>query len=85
MKINGRNNAQERKLARKSLVELYEAAKSQPTPAQAFVSDLAALTHKHPFTVRAWLYGTQTPDCLTQSVIAEHYGVEVDGLFPTIK
>jgi hypothetical protein len=82
MKINENSNAKGRELIRKSLVELYDEAKAQPTPAQVFVSELAQLTHKHPITVRAWLYGTQCPDSLTQSVIADHFGVEADGLFP---
>jgi hypothetical protein len=82
MKKNENTNMKEGNTPRKSLAEIYNEAKALPTPAQCFVIELAKVTHKSPFTVRQWLYGAQLPDSLTQSVIAEHFGVDVGGLFP---
>ena len=36
-------------------------------------------------TVRMWIAGVQTPDALTQKVIAEELGVPQDQLFPEKK
>lgn len=62
--------------------ELYDEIKSQPTPAQAFVSEIAELTHRNEFTVRMWLAGSQNPDGLVQEVIAKHLKRDVATLFP---
>lgn len=67
----------------KTFLELYNERKAKPTPAQKFVSDVAALTMRNEVTVRMWLSGAQVPDKLTQSVIAAHFGVDAAGLFPT--
>jgi hypothetical protein len=85
MKKGDNNNARVQKLQRKSLVEMYNEVKAQPTPAQTFIRELARVTHREPITVRGWLYGTQRPDSLTQSVMADYFGVEVDSLFPDSK
>lgn len=69
-------------MSNKSFTELYNESKSKPTPAQEFVADVAKITHRSETTVRMWLSGQQIPDMLVQSVIAEHFGVEADGLFP---
>ncbi len=66
----------------KTFRELYNEQKAKSTPAQAFVIETANLTKKSISTVRMWLAGLQTPDALTQSVIAAHFNVEVSGLFP---
>ncbi len=65
-----------------SFKELYMREKEKPTPAQAFIENIAALTMRSTGTVRMWLQGTQTPDALAQSRIAEKYGVSVSALFP---
>lgn len=67
----------------KSFIELYNESKSKPTPAQEFVAEVAKITHRSEVTVKMWLCGNQIPDALVQSVIAEHFGVDVAGLFPT--
>lgn len=69
-------------MAEKTFYDLYNEQKSKPTPAQEFVSEVAKITHRTENTVRMWLSGQQTPDALAQSIIAEHFGVNVDYLFP---
>ena len=66
----------------KSLFDLYAEQKKKPTPAQIFVSELAALTHRSENTVKMWLCGRQFPDELTQSIIARRYNLNITGLFP---
>lgn len=66
----------------KTFFDLYNEQKSKPTPAQEFVSEVAKITRRTETTVRMWLSGQQTPDALAQSIIAEHFGVNVDYLFP---
>lgn len=70
-------------MEQKSFRELYNEAKAKkPTPpAQVFIREVSELTHKRPETIRQWLYTDQVPDVLTQSVIAEHFGVDVRTLF----
>ena len=68
---------------KKSLQELYNETKNQPTPGQLFVADVAKIACKSETTVRMWLAGKQTPDALTQTVIANAYNVDVNYLFPS--
>lgn len=70
-------------MCKKSFFELYAEQKSKPTPAQEFVSEVATLTHRTENTVRMWLSGQQVPDTLAKSIIASHFNVEVETLFPT--
>lgn len=65
-----------------SFKELYEEAKNKPTPAQAFISEVALLTHKSEQTIKMWLLGRQQPDELACAVIAKHFNVSPDTLFP---
>lgn len=67
---------------KKSLQELYNEAKNQPTPSQRFVADVAKITCKSEATVRMWLMGKQVPDALAQTAIANAYNVDVRYLFP---
>ena len=69
----------------KTFREIYEETKQKPTPAQAFVSEIAELTHRSELTVRMWLSGQQIPDKLVQEVIARKFNVSVDGLFQNIE
>jgi hypothetical protein len=69
-------------MSNKTFIELYNESKSKPTPAQEFVSEVARITHRSEMTVRMWLSGKQIPDALVQSVIADHFGVDMAGLFP---
>lgn len=63
--------------------ELYEAQKAQPTPAAAFITKVAELTHRTENTVRMWLMGVQTPDDLVIAILADFFGTKPDELFPT--
>lgn len=55
------------------------------SPQTKFVRRIADATLKSEFTVKMWLTGRQTPDQLTQSVIARELGVPVEGLFPIVE
>ena len=70
---------------KKTFIELYNEYKCKPTPAQEFVAEVARVTHRSEMTVRMWLAGNQIPDALVQSVIADHFGCDMAGLFPTEK
>jgi len=72
-------------MSEKTFIELYNEAKSQPTPAQKFISEVAAITHRSEVTVRMWLTGVQVPDELVKATIAEKFGVSAEGLFPQKK
>lgn len=65
--------------------QLYEAAKAQPSPATAFVNDVAALTHRTEITVRKWLSGQIVPDMNIQVVLELHFKTPKEVLFPTAK
>lgn len=66
----------------KTFNEIYEERKNKPTHAQAFIAEVAEVTKRSVFTVKMWLTGRQHPDELANSVIAKHFGVDPDGLFP---
>ena len=61
--------------------DLYNEAKSEPTPAQKFISEVAELTNRSELTVRMWLFGGQIPDSNVSRVIGAHFGVDPDTLF----
>ena len=67
---------------KKSFFDLYAEQKKKPTPAQNFIAEIAALTHRSDNTVKMWLCGRQVPDELTQSIIARRYNLNINGLFP---
>ena len=69
-------------MSNRTFTELYNERKNMPTPAQEFLAEVAKITHRSEFTVKMWLSGQQVPDMLVQSVIAEHFGVSIEGLFP---
>lgn len=54
-----------------------------PTPRKEFIRRIADLTKKSETTVKMWVIGRQTPDALTQSVLAKELGVPETVLFPT--
>lgn len=51
-------------------------------PKSAFVDRIAAITMKHPNTVRCWLAGTQKPDALSRAMIEKELKVPSSELFP---
>ena len=65
-----------------SFKDLYMREKEKPTPAQAFIDDIASLTCRSCTTVRAWTQGKQVPDALAQLQIAQKYDVDAGTLFP---
>lgn len=69
------------KMIRKTFKEIYQERKSEPTPAQRFITEVAELTNRSETTVRMWLAGTQIPDPNVSRVIGIHYNVEPDSLF----
>ena len=71
-----------------SVVEYYKSLPDRrvvKAPKSAFVEYIAHKTLKSEKTVRMWIAGVQTPDALTQKVIAEELGVPQDQLFPEKK
>lgn len=50
-------------------------------PKNDLINRLAEVTKKHPQTVKGWIYGTYTPDALTQDVISKELGIPVAELF----
>lgn len=71
-----------------TLKELYENARRKPkppTPAVAFVREMAQVTKKSEIAVRRWLgegSNACVPDALTQQVLADHFGTTPEELFP---
>lgn len=63
--------------------EIYLQEKAKPTPAMAFIENIAKLTCRSRTTVIGWIAGVGTPDALTQKVIAEELNVDAASLFPT--
>lgn len=66
---------------------MYLEHKGRPTvtPGQRFINELCAVTKKSEPTVRRWICDGATavnPDALTQDVLAKHFGVTVEELFP---
>lgn len=70
-------------MSQKTFREIYIAEGNKPTPRQVFLSEVAELTKKSEATVRQWLSGNQSPDALTQEVLAKHFNTTPQELFPT--
>ena len=66
----------------KSFTELYKEQTAKPSPAQVFITEMAELTRRKPWTVRGWTSGRTYPSPLEQETIAEHFGIPVHVLFP---
>lgn len=62
--------------------DLYLQVREKPTPAQLFVKEIAELTKRSEGTVRMWISERQVPDALAKSLIADHFGVSAETLFP---
>lgn len=63
--------------------QIYDAlpAKAPVAPKTAFVREIAELCKVSEKTVRCWLAGTQHPDKLRTSMIAQKLGVNENELF----
>lgn len=68
-------------MEKKTFKELYEAEKKKPTPAKAFIQEVAKICCVDEGTVRIWLNGQRTPSELCKKVIAERFDVEAQALF----
>lgn len=67
----------------KGLRKMYDSLPTRQVeaPKSDFIRELAELCKVHPTTVRCWIYGTQQPDALKKSLIAQHLGKSEDELF----
>lgn len=65
-----------------TLREMYDKARKSPTPAVAFIAEVAEITKKSEITVRRWLSGEVVPDALTRAVLADHFKCKAEDLFP---
>lgn len=63
-------------------VDIYKREKAKPTPAQSFILRIARLTKKSENTVKMWVCGAQEPHPLEKEVIAQHFGLSAQELFP---
>lgn len=73
-----------------TLQELYKAEKKKPklrpaSPSELFVRDVMDVTKKSESAVRSWLGGKMRPGMLEQCVLAAHFGIDREELFPNIK
>lgn len=73
-----------KELEKKSFTDLYLERKTEPTPAQRFIAEVAALTDRSEQTVRMWLSGVQVPDTNVSRVIGMHFDVDPDALFKNV-
>ncbi len=65
-----------------SLTKLYKEKLSEPSPAKQLIKEIAKLTERSQLTVRLWLSGKHKPEPLIQRIIAEHFNIDVEYLFP---
>lgn len=70
------------KMNKITFIDIFREEKAKPKPEQAFISEVAKLTCKSQITVKRWCEGKVTPDALTQKILAEHFKVDADILFP---
>ncbi len=63
--------------------QFYDALppKAEVAPKTAFVKKIAAMCKVHEVTVRCWIAGTQKPDALKTSIIAQELGIPEQELF----
>lgn len=65
-----------------TFIERYRAAKASISPARQFVLDVCQAAKVKEQTARQWLCGAQTPSEQSKELLAIHFGVSVDELFP---
>lgn len=69
-------------MKKKTFADLIAETKEKPTPLQAFVEECAEVVRCSPITVRRWIWGVSKPDYATCKLLADHFKVDPDGLFP---
>ncbi len=62
--------------------EYYQEEKKKPSPAKQFIHRIASLTKCDEKTVKFWISGTQKPSMPLRKIIAQHFGVDTNVLFP---
>lgn len=65
--------------------EFYQMAKNQPSAASSFIAEICELTNRSEIAVRKWLSGENVPDLEVRDILAEHFNVPFDELFPPKK
>lgn len=65
--------------------DFYQQAKNQPSAASSFIAEICELTNRSEIAVRKWLSGENVPDIEVQNILAEHFGVTAEELFPPRK
>ena len=65
-----------------TFADLYYEARKQPHPSVAFIAEMAEITHRTQIAVRKWISGENTPDYNVQQIIAEHFDMPREQLFP---
>lgn len=64
--------------------ELYNIARSMPTPVDKFFEDVCTVTHCPIATAKMWVYGAQIPSTKSLLALAKHFGIPPQQLFPQI-
>lgn len=65
-----------------SFVEMYQEAKSKPTPGEAFIDEVCELTLRSKSTVTKWVLGFSEPDANIKRQLSKHFKTPVKVLFP---
>lgn len=67
---------------KKSLAELYKEKKKERHPAQLFIDEIVNLTGRSELTVRLWLGGHHMPEPIIANLIANHFNLDPEYVFP---
>lgn len=65
-----------------SLKDLYEERKKAPNPAKQLIEEIARITNRSELTVRLWISGHHVPEAIITKVIADHFHIDPDYIFP---
>lgn len=65
--------------------EFYQQAKNQPSAASNFIAEICELTNRSEIAVRKWLSGENVPDMEVKELLAKHFNVTPEELFPKRK
>ena len=62
--------------------DYYQQAKNEQTAAQKFIAEIARITGRTEISIRKWLSGENVPENETKQILAEHFDVPANELFP---
>lgn len=68
-------------MKKKPLNERYSDALEEPTPAQAYLIEMAQAGRASVATARAWVSGKQKPNKASMALLSVHYKMPEDKLF----